>query len=218
MAELRVNGPYIWVTWLTKLLVGENSCEWAAWFRAQHEGGSWDKIPSTFDHATWQVEHTARINECRQQWEEQEHTVFAESQNSFVLRGRSASLGGKPDLIARKGSSGTVIDIKTGQPSPSHSVQVMLYMYAIPKALGQYRRITFSGRVAYPDHEVEIPASAIDDNFVDNLTQLILRLACVTPARKVPSRTECSFCNITSADCPERAAGERIGEGVTEDF
>ena len=30
MAVLRGGGPYIWVTWLTRLLVGENSCEWAA--------------------------------------------------------------------------------------------------------------------------------------------------------------------------------------------
>ena len=29
MAERR-DKPNIWMTWLTKLLVGENSCEWAA--------------------------------------------------------------------------------------------------------------------------------------------------------------------------------------------
>ena len=69
MAELRTNGPYIWVTWLTKLLVGENSCEWAAWFRAQHEGWSWEKVPSTFDMAGWQIKHTAGINEVRYEWE-----------------------------------------------------------------------------------------------------------------------------------------------------
>ncbi len=28
MPEARTD-PYIWVTWLTKLLAGENSCEWA---------------------------------------------------------------------------------------------------------------------------------------------------------------------------------------------
>ena len=34
MALLRAGGLYIWVTWLTKLLSDENSCEWAAWFRS----------------------------------------------------------------------------------------------------------------------------------------------------------------------------------------
>ena len=134
MSQLRVNGPYIWVTWLTKLLVGENSCEWAAWFRSQHESWSWNKVPSTFDQAAWQMEHTVRLNDSRQYWEELGCTVLTEGQNSFVLRGKSAALGGRPDLIAWKDGSGTVIDIKTGQPSPSHSVQVMIYMYAIPKA------------------------------------------------------------------------------------
>ena len=218
MAQIRANGPYLWVTWLTKLLVGENSCEWAAWFRSQHESWSWDKVASTFDQAAWQMEHTGKLNECRQYWEEQGCTVLTEGQNSFVLRGKSAALGGKPDLIAWRGSTGTVIDIKTGQPSPSHSVQVMIYMYAIPRALHQYRGITFSGKIVYADHEVEIPASAVGDGFVGNLSQLILRLASTSPARKVPSRMECGFCNITSADCPDRAAEDNLQEGATEDF
>ena len=58
MAELRKNGPFIWVTWWTRLLVGENSCEWAVWFRAQHEGWSWTKAPSGFDLVGWQLAHT----------------------------------------------------------------------------------------------------------------------------------------------------------------
>ena len=85
MAQIRANGPYIWVTWLTKLLVGENSCEWAAWFISQHESWSWDKVASTFDQAAWQMEHTAKLNESRQYWEEQGCTVLTEAQNSFVL-------------------------------------------------------------------------------------------------------------------------------------
>jgi hypothetical protein len=69
MAERRMDGPYIWVTWLTRLLVGENSCEWAVWFRAQHEGWSWTKVPKGFDQVSWQLAHTTRVNEVRQQWE-----------------------------------------------------------------------------------------------------------------------------------------------------
>ena len=44
MPKLRANGPYIWPTWLTALLAGESSCEWRAWFHAQHDGRSWVKI------------------------------------------------------------------------------------------------------------------------------------------------------------------------------
>ena len=175
-------------------------------------------MPGTFDLAAWQMEHTAKINQCRQYWQEQGYAVYTENQNSFVLRGKKAALGGKPDLIARKCSAGTVIEIKTGNPSPSHSVQTMLYMYAVPRALRQYRGVTFNGKIVYVDHEIDIPASAVDEKFVDNLSQLILRLASAAPARKVPSAMECGYCNITSADCPERAVDNRLEEGATEDF
>ena len=218
MAELRRNGPYIWVTWLTRLLVGENSCEWAAWFRAQHESWSWSKVPSGFDQVSWQLAHTARVNESRRQWEERGYTVFTENQNGFSLRGRTATLGGKPDLIAREGESGVIIDVKTGHPSPSHGVQVMLYMYAVPKAMWQYRGVAFDGKIAYSDHEVDIPASAVDETFIRNLSGLVRRLSNEAPARRVPSFRECQFCDISSVDCPERAAEDAVAEGVTEDF
>ena len=138
MAQLRSNGPYVWVTWLTKLLAGEHSCEWAAWFKSHHESWSWEKAPITFDVAKWQVAHTEGVIDTRAAWEREGYTVFTESQNSFALRGKTATLGGKPDLIARKGSQGVILDVKTGKPSPSHGVQVMLYMYAVPRALGHH--------------------------------------------------------------------------------
>jgi CRISPR/Cas system-associated exonuclease Cas4 (RecB family) len=217
MALLR-DSPYIWVTWLTKLLAGENSCEWAAWFRSQHEGWSWEKVPGTFDLVGWQLKHTARLNESREHWEELGYTVFTENQNRFTLRGKTASLGGKPDLITRRGGCGTIIDVKTGKPSPSHSVQVMLYMYAVPRALGQYNGVIFNGQVAYSDHVVDIPAAAVDEQFIGNLLRLIHRLGSGGPARKVPSRMECRYCDITAADCPQRVADDRVEEGATEDF
>ena len=77
-------------------------------------------------------------------------------------------------------------------------------MYAVPKALSQYKGVEFDGRVIYPDHEEYVPATALDDTFVENFSSLIQRLALKQPARKVPSRLECGFCNITSVDCPDR--------------
>ena len=137
MAQRR-DSPYIWVTWLTKLLVGENSCEWAAWFRANHEGRSWNKVPSTFDNAEWQINHTNLLNKIRNEIEREGKVVFTEAQNSFTLRGHTATLGGKPDLITVSGDRGTIVDAKAAQPSPSHHVQVLLYMYAIPRALHHF--------------------------------------------------------------------------------
>lgn len=210
--------PYVWVTWLTKLLVGENSCEWAAWFRARHETWSYEKIPGTFDATNWQLNHTALLNRIRGQLEGQGQTVFTENQNSFHLRGNVATLGGKPDLIAVSGNQGTIYDAKTGRPSPSHHIQVMVYMYAVPRALGQYKGVTFDGKVVYEDQEVPIPAAAVGEPFIDNLSQLIRRVSSSLPARKVPSPLECGFCNLTKADCPEREAGDTVLGGETNDF
>ena len=210
MVRLRRDGSYFWVTWLTKLLTGENSCEWAAWFRARHESGSWEQVLGDFDRAGWQMAHTAMVNDSRERWEELGYQVFTERQNSLRLRGESGTLGGQPDLIARMGDAGTIIDVKTGKDSPSHIVQVMLYMYAVPRAIRQHQGVVFDGQVAYTDHAVDIPAAAVDDKFVERLSQLI--------GHAVPSPGECRFCPITAADRPDRAAGDGFEEGVTTDF
>lgn len=217
MAKKR-QSPYIWATWLTWLLVGEHCCEWGAWFKTHHESSSWEKVPGAFDLTTWQVAHTARVQKIRTKLEAEGKAVFIESQNSFVLRGSVAALGGKPDLIATSQGKGTILDIKTGKPSPAHHVQVMVYMYAVPKVLQQYRGINFDGKVVYNDHDVEIPASAIDDKFIANLTSLIKRLASTTSPRKIANPVECGFCDITKNDCPERAADVLTQEGETGDF
>ena len=142
--------------------------------------------------------------------------MFTENQNFF--RGKVATLGGKPDLITISGNSGTIYDAKTGKPSPSHRIQVMICMYAIPRALGQYKGVTFDGKMVYGDDEVSIPATAVDEPLIENLSQLIRRVASAAPARKVPSPMECGFCNITKGDCPERSAGDTMQEGETSDF
>ena len=160
----------------------------------------------------------ALLNEQRQKWEQQGYTVLTEGQNSFNLRGSSAVLAGKPDLVARRRDQITVIDAKTGRPSPAHTAQVLIYMYALPRALERYKGLSIAGQVAYPEHVVDIPADAVDGRYVENLGGLIRRLASQMPARRVPSPGECHYCEITSADCPERAEEALPEEGTTDDF
>ena len=38
--------PYIWATWLPRLLVGDRSCEWAVWFKAHYQ--DFERQPSDF--------------------------------------------------------------------------------------------------------------------------------------------------------------------------
>ena len=208
--------PYVWVTWLARLLAGEASCEWAGWFRAHHQ--DWAKPPSDFNQAQWMLDHTALVNRERESREKLGYTVFTENQNSFRLRGKNATLAGKPDLIAVKGGDAMIIDAKTGKPSPAHPAQVRIYMYAVPKALEQYRDVQFRGHVVYPGSHVGIPASGVDEKFVQNLGGLIRRLAAETPARRVPSTQECRWCDITAEDCSARIDDGPREEGITEDF
>jgi hypothetical protein len=217
MVEPRVT-PYIWVTWLPKLLVGEASCEWAPWFKSRNESWTYDKVTSDFDAATWQMNHTALLNRIQEALEAEGKAVFTEGQNKFALKGTSATLGGKPDLITTTGATGTIYDAKTGKPSPAHLIQLMIYMYAIPKALKQYAGVEFQGKIVYQDHEVVIPSSAIDETFIDNLGRLIRRVSSLSPARKVPSATECKYCNLTVGTCPERVVSDQVESGMTSDF
>ena len=218
MAERRPGLPYIWVTWLTKLLTGEASCEWAGWFQAQHDRKTWTQVPGDFDSTTWQIEHTAARNKHQETLEDRGFDVSTESQNSFHLKGRTATVGGKPDLIAVKGNCGLIVDIKTGQPRASDHVQVMLYMYAVPKAFpDRYKDVAFEGRVVYGEREVPVPSSAVDSKFIERFAELIRKLASNKPARRVPSHGECGFCRIPVSECPERVDNDTPAAEV-EDF
>ena len=216
MAQRREH-PYIWAAWLPRLLTGENSCEWAVWFKAHYQ--DWTRTPSEFNQAEWMLNHTALLNKRKANWRHGGFDVNIEGQNSFQLQGRSATLAGQPDLITQRDGQAVIVDVKTGQDSASHVVQVMIHLYAIPRALERYRTLKLRGQVTYGDHTVRIPAEAVDDQFILNLGALIRRLAADKPPTRVPSAQECRFCDISALDCPERVDEERQPEKVTtEDF
>ena len=121
MAQKRTGGPYIWVTTLAKLLTGENSCEWAGWFKAHHQ--SWKKPPTDFDSTKWMLEHTALVNRERESFENIGYEVHTENQNLFRLKGATATIAGKPDLIGEKTNEILISDAKTGNRNPSHRAQ-----------------------------------------------------------------------------------------------
>ena len=209
--------PYIWTTWLPRLLTGENSCEWAIWFKAHHQ--NWDKPPSDFDQAAWLTRHTKLLNEQRDLWTQRGCDVNTEDQNSFRLRGQSATLAGKPDLLVLNNDHVLIIDVKTGAERPWHSVQVKVYQYALPRALPQYQNARITGEVIYPTRTVRVPQGGVDQGFIQDLGSLIRRIAAAETPRRVPSAAECRFCDITVADCPERMeSGFEPGEGTTADF
>ena len=59
---VRSNIPKTYVTWLAKLLSGDNSCMFFAWF---------SKIKGDFDFAEWNVRHTLHLHEMADRLEDQ---------------------------------------------------------------------------------------------------------------------------------------------------
>ena len=214
------NFPYVWVTWASKLMSGEDFCEWAHWFKSNHEGNTYDKVQSDFDAARWQLLHTELVNKTRNEYEATGYKVSVQHQNLLKLKGKSAVLGGIPDLLAVRDEHAVVMDVKTGQPSPTHIIQVMIYMYAVSKTNAITITSRVSGKVVYEDHEVEIPAQAIDKEFIGRLAEVILALSKIDPPFKTPSIRECGFCNITANDCSERItqASDETSFYMTDDF
>ena len=72
--------------------------------------------------------------------------------------------------------------------------------------------------MAYRDYEVSIPASAVDERFIDRLATLIRRISRAQPLTKTPSAMECGFCQISKEECPERVEREPDEGLVTTDF
>jgi len=218
---LRPNDLSVKVSSLTSLLTGEHECLWAAWFQAHHP--DFEKKPDTFDLAKWKMEHTELLADTRALLEEKGYIVTSEWQNKFYLRGTTGIvLVGKPDLIAVKPDRriGLLIDGKTGKRKESHSVQVMIGMYAVPRFFKEYLDITFRGRVVYRQGEnVKIPSEAVDDEFRKRLFTLLRKVGGEAPARRVPSVSECRFCPITARDCPQKIEPDQEREPVdVEDF
>ena len=199
--------PYLHATWIPRYLTGDNLCLWACWFKANYQG--YDRMPSDFDVARWTMEHTDALNKLIADLDEQDCKLFIEHQNGFRVRSSrtGAVIGGRADLIAvHPDGRAVVYDVKTGQESASHIVQVQIYMYLLPRSeLVEWQGRKLEGALVYKDgHQVDIPADSIDDAFVARLADFMQKMTSPLPPRRVPSKPECGFCELTKADCTER--------------
>jgi hypothetical protein len=207
--------PYVWVSWLTKLLAGESSCIWSAWLRAHYQTA---KHPSDFDMGAWQLAHSALSRRTATEHEQAGYTVFTEDQNSFAIKGKAGTLSGKPDIVAVKELDGWVIDTKTGSPKASDRIQVMIYMWALPIAIPAFKDVTFHGKVMYGTGYNIIRPEQIDTDFIKMVSGLMKKICGDEEPHKAPSFKECQHCPITAEDCTSRIGKANVYEGVTEEF
>ena len=109
------NIPKTYVTWLAKLLSGDNACLYFAWFRSWHS--VFRKVPQDRDFTAWNIRHTMHLHDLADKLEEQACRIFLEGQNWFETHGKDSGsvVNGKPDLIAlNPDGSATIYDVKTG--------------------------------------------------------------------------------------------------------
>lgn len=206
------SNPFIWISWLSKLMAGEKQCQWACWFRSHYR---WDKLPSGCDLAKWTAEHAQLLRSRRTALEAQGFTVYTEEQNSFTLMGKTGiEVSGKPDIVAIRGQETYVEDCKTGTPRHSDHFQVLVYMLSLPSVDGPCKGRRIEGRIVYSNTVADVPSSKIDGHLKELFRKTVSTIGGQEPARKVPSWGECRYCDISKADCPERI---EIGRRITDD-
>jgi len=189
--------PYIWVTWLAKVMSGDTTCHWHGWFRSQNQ--LTEEQSSDFDSAGWLMNHTKLLTELKDRLIEEGHTPVIEQSINFKIPNSKVEIAGKSDCIIEKEDEVIIYDCKTGKESPTHQVQVMLYMYLLSKSKFSKKQIT--GVVMYKDKEIEIPN--LSEDFEENFKFFVNILSSPKPPMKNPG-SSCRFCSITENDCPER--------------
>lgn len=200
------SNPYIWVTWLSKIMAGDRQCRWASWFKSHYKA---DKIPGDFDLAAWTAEHNGLLQRRKKELIADGFNVYVEDQNSFTLRGQTGiDVAGKADIVAIKGDKAYVEDCKTGNPSNSDHMQVLIYMLSLPLCASHCKGKTLEGRIIYKESSVDIPSAKIDESLKNLFKETVRKVGGDKELDKVPSWSECRFCDITMADCPERV-GEK---------
>ena len=210
--------PYFWITWLTPLLAGEDSCEGKVYTKGHFsnvEKYSREELKEIypdngrFKDQDWDSAHTAMLNNLRAEYQPKSKTVLKERDWKIVGKESGTTVAGKIDLVTLEPN--LVIDAKTGKPKNSHILQVRAYLLAIK--LGAVPGITgeFKGLLRYPDHEVEV---SYDPAFPNHFYSLVKRLAKLGQSNGlwVPSYNECRFCDLK--ECSSRVVKEEVFETV----
>lgn len=227
MTDTPRRSPYVFVTWLTKLLSGEDECQFAAWFKSTHK---YAKVADDFpDRDAWVAKHDAITNRREAELIAEGYTTRKEDDAEFVLQGYErcgagcggrydprekgcetccsklrplpgATLAGKPDLVGIRGDEAVVIDAKSGRPKLADAWQVRIYLFALPRTW--LKGVQLRGEVERPDpkdRETVAPLTAADQQAI---VALMKTVTAVEPPKAAPGPRACRYCDIAS--CPHR--------------
>ena len=201
--------PYVYVTWITKLLAAEDYCEWKVWFQSHYT--KYPTVPSDFNLTEWTAQHTELTEKRVESLRAEGYDIYVENQNYFNLEGKTGiTLGGKPDIVAVKGDTALVVDCKTGNSRHSDNYQVMIYMLILPSVHNACRGKVMKGEVQYLSDKVEIPSEKVNDDFRQKFGALMKKVGGDVELERNPTYSECRFCKITDENCPDRVTEEPV--------
>ena len=200
----RRNSPYVWITWLIKLLAGEEHCYWQTWFKAHHQ--DYEKVDRDFDRAQWNADHAAMVHDRARSLRATGYVVTVEGENAFSIAGTNgAKLGGKPDIVAIRDEELLIVDCKSGKPYGYHRMQMLLYLFLWPYARPEHEHLTIRGEIDYPSRgSVHVSRGEADDAFRLQFQTVIRTVTAVEEAPRAPSFNECNRCDLACSACPAK--------------
>lgn len=205
--------PYVHVKWLSKLMAGDISCEWAPWFKSRFK--DWDKPPDDGGLVDYNINHTRMLRELKKEREALGEKVLIEGQTKFWFKrpGSALNLNGQPDLVTMDDNIVRVFDCKGGQPRTADLIQVRLYMHCLKECVVPFRDRQFEGMAVYKTHRTGVPWYSVDREFMDNFHYFLDILDSNEVPAKTPSFMECRFCDIAESVCPERISSS-VSDGL----
>jgi len=189
--------PFVWPSWIKRLLSGEDHCWWKAWYKAHYK---YEKLPDGTNFKEWNEKHDAIVARRAQQFRDRGWDVMVEEEATFKLAGVAGDLQGKPDIVAtHNGAVAIVSDAKSGKPRESDHWQVLIYLFAIPMTiLKGYKDV--QGEVEYPDRTVSV--RLLGPVEVDRIAETMRTVTGDAVPTTTPSEFECRYCDVAS--CKDR--------------
>jgi hypothetical protein len=210
MVDRKRRRPYVWVTWLTKLLAGEDRCVWRSWYRATHKYEKRPDDPGRADFfAKWTAKHDALQADRAAYLKGAGYIVRMEEEAPVKVEGKGGTLAGKMDILAQKTGTATLVeDTKAGRQRESDAWQVLIYQWAV-SLMPNYKGVgEVQGNVVYKDQRV-VPVRKVGPNESTAIANLLKTVTGSVEPVRAPSWKECRYCDV--ALCPDRVEAEPTG-------
>lgn len=207
----------IWVTSLSRLMMGEQKCPFSAWFEANYTYH--DEVMNRHGYTINYAPKSATEKSPELLERDEKHSRLAdrvikelEKEGRYLLpevqfwheTDSGLIVAGRTDLISvLKRMECCMYDFKTGREKNSDIAQVMLYMRYNP-IKEKYQSLKLRGFVVYEQKRIEVPNDLAENGFAEKAEDYIHLLSSDKEPEKIASDPECWNCRVKPEDCKER--------------